>query len=113
MEEELTIRSASSERRKEMRSFIEKYPELLDLGEDEVKVYKLLNEVGESSAKVISARAKIPYSRIHAVLYRLQQEELVVSRGETPKLFGLRFKDPELSKLWPSKRAKPGKASGG
>ena len=83
------------------------------MGEDEVKVYKLLNEVGESSAKVISAQTKIPYSRMHSVLYRLQQEDMVLSRGQTPKLFCLRFKDPELSKLWPSKHARPGKASGG
>jgi len=96
-----------------MGSFVEKYPELLGLGEDEVKVYKLLNEAGESSAKIISAQTKIPYSRIHAVLYRLQQEDMIISRGETPKLFGLRFKDPELSKLWPGKRTKHGKASGG
>jgi len=96
-----------------MGSFVEKYPELLDLGEDEVKVYRLLNEVGESSAKVISAQTRIPYSRIHAVLYRLRQEDLVISRGETPKLFCLRFKDPELSKLWPGKCTKKGKASGG
>lgn len=96
-----------------MSSFVEKHPELLGLGEDEVKVYKLLNEVGESSAKVISARAKIPYSRIHTVLYRMQQEELLISRGDTPKLFALRFKDPELSKLWPGKRESRGRASGG
>ncbi|MCD6452978.1 MAG: hypothetical protein J7K77_01660 [Dehalococcoidales bacterium] len=87
-------------------SFIERYPELLDLGEDEVKVYKLLNEIGESSAKVISAQTEIPYSRVHAVLYRLQQEDLVIRRGETPKLFSLRFKDPNLPKLWTSKDTK-------
>ena len=96
-----------------MGSFVEKHPELLGLGEDEVKVYKLLNEAGESSAKVISAQTKIPYSRIHSVLYRLQQEDMVLSRGQTPKLFCLRFKDPEISKLWSSKRVKHGKASGG
>jgi sugar-specific transcriptional regulator TrmB len=96
-----------------MSSFVEKHPELLGLGEDEVKVYKLLNEVGESSAKVISTQANIPYSRIHAVLYRMQQEELLISRGETPKLFALRFKDPELSKLWPGKRGSRGRTSGG
>ena len=28
----------------------------------------------------------------------LQQEELAISRGETPKLFALRFKDPGLVK---------------
>ena len=96
-----------------MGSFVEKYPELLGLGEDEVDVYKLLDEIGESSAKVISAQARIPYSCIHAVLYRLQEKDLVLSRGETTKLFCLRFKDPELSKLWPGKRAEHRKASGG
>jgi len=85
----------------------------LGLGEDEVKVYKLLNEAGESSAKVISAQTKIAYSRIHSVLYRLQQEDMIISRGETPKLFGLRFKDPELSRLWSIKGVKHGKTSGG
>ena len=86
-----------------MTSFIEQHPELLNLGEEEVRVYHFLSEQGESSAKVISARSKIPYSRIHMVLHRLQQEELVISRGETPKLFALRFKDPGLLKLWQSK----------
>lgn len=89
-----------------MSSFIEKYPEVLNLGEDDVKAYRFLDEAGESSAKVISARSGIPYSRIHEVLYRLQQEDLIISRGETPKLFSLRFKDPEVTRLWPGKRGK-------
>ena len=96
-----------------MTSFVEKYPELLNLGEDEVKVYKLLDEAGESSAKVISTQTKVPYSRIHTVLYQLQQEDLVISRGETPKLFALRFKDPELPKLWPGKDQSSKKIFGG
>jgi sugar-specific transcriptional regulator TrmB len=87
-----------------MASFVEKFPELLNLGEDEVKVYKYLDEAGESSAKNISAQTKVPYSRIHQALYRLQQEGLTISRGETPKLFALRFKDPEVPKLWPRKQ---------
>jgi len=87
-----------------MTSFIEKFPELLNLGEDEIKVYKCLDEIGESSAKLISAHTKVPYSHIHEVLYRLQQEGLTISRGETPKLFALRFKDPEIPKLWPKKQ---------
>ena len=96
-----------------MTSFVEKYPELLNLGEEEVKVYRFLDETGESSARVISARTDVSYSRIHAVLYRLQQEDLVISRGEVPKLFALRFKDPELPELWPGKRRGGQKASGG
>jgi sugar-specific transcriptional regulator TrmB len=89
-----------------MSSFVEKYPELLNLGEDEVKAYRFLDEAGESSAKVISASSGIPYSRIHAALHRLQQADLVISRGETPKLFSLRFKDPEVPSLWPDKQEK-------
>ena len=79
-----------------MSAFVEKHPELLDLDEDEIKVYGFLNGEGESSAKVISDRCKIPYSRIHSVLYRLQQKELAFSHGEMPKLFALRFKEPGL-----------------
>ena len=79
-----------------MGSFLEKHPGLLDLGEEEVKACSFLNQVGESSAKEISAKCGIPYSRIHRVLYRLQQQELVVSYGSAPKLFALRFKDPAL-----------------
>jgi sugar-specific transcriptional regulator TrmB len=79
-----------------MSTFLEKHPELLNLGEEEAKVYGFLNQEGESSAKVISNRCSIPYSRIHRVLYRLQQQELLLSRGEIPKLFALRFKDPAL-----------------
>jgi sugar-specific transcriptional regulator TrmB len=87
-----------------MASFIEKFPELLNLGEDEIKVYKYLDEMGEAAAKLISAHTGIPYSRIHRALYRLKQEGLTLSRGETPKLFALRFKDPEVPKLWPKKQ---------
>jgi sugar-specific transcriptional regulator TrmB len=87
-----------------MSTFLEKYPELLDLGEDEAKVYGFLNAQGESSAKIISGSCNIPYSKIHRVLYRLQKQELVISRGEAPKLFALRFKDPELSKRYARER---------
>lgn len=94
-----------------MGSFIEKYPELLGMGEEEIKVYKLLGEIGESPAKVISTKSAVPYSRIHAVLYKLQQEGFVISRGEMPKLFALRFKDPALPELW-TKKDQGNKAGG-
>lgn len=81
-----------------MSTFLEKHPELLNLSEDEAKVYGLLNVKGEASAKDISYICGIPFSKVHKVLYRLQQEELAISRGETPKLFALRFKDPGLIK---------------
>jgi sugar-specific transcriptional regulator TrmB len=83
-----------------MSTFLEKYPDLLDMGEDEAKVYGFLNAKGESTAKIISRSCKIPYSKIHSVLYRLQKHDLVISRGEAPKLFALRCKDPELSKRY-------------
>ena len=87
-----------------MSTFLEKYPELFNLGEDEARVYGFLNGEGESSAKMISSGCKIPYSKIHKVLYQLQKQELVISRGEAPKLFALRFKDPELTRRYARKQ---------
>jgi sugar-specific transcriptional regulator TrmB len=92
-----------------MSTFLERYPELLDLGEDEAKVYGFLNDEGESSAKVISSNCRIPYSKIHRVLYRLQKQDLVISRGEAPKTFALRFKDPELYKRFSREKQSEGK----
>ncbi|MFC1905729.1 helix-turn-helix domain-containing protein [Chloroflexota bacterium] len=79
-----------------MSTFIEKHPELLDLGKDEMKVFSFLSREGESSAKVISDRCDIPYSKIHGILHKVQQKELIFSRGETPKLFTLRCREPGL-----------------
>ena len=93
-----------------MSTFLEKYPELLDLGEEEARVYGFLNGEGESSAKIISRNCNIPYSKVHRVLYRLQKQELVISRGEAPKLFALRYKDPELSKRYGMKQQNRGHA---
>lgn len=90
-----------------MSTFLEKYPEVLNLGEDEARVYSFLNKEGESYAKVISERCTVPYSRVHYVLYRLQQQELVISRGEAPKLFALRFKDPELARRFGQREKTP------
>ena len=81
-----------------MTAFLEKYPDVLKLSEEEARVYQFLNQEGESPAKVISDRCGIPYSKIHKVLYNLQQQELVISRGEAPKLFALRSKDPGLNR---------------
>lgn len=79
-----------------MKTFLEKYPELLNLKEEEARVYGYLSRAGEMTAKVISAECDIPYSHMHRILYRLQQEQLVLSRGDTPKLFALRFVDPAI-----------------
>ncbi len=81
---------------KQMKTFLEKYPELLNLKEEEARVYGCLSRTGDLTASVISASCHIPYSQIHTILYRLQQEQLIVSRGSAPKLFALRFIDPAI-----------------
>lgn len=80
-----------------MSAFIEKHPELLNLSDEETRVFGFLNKEGESSAKVISDRCNIPFSKIHGILYSMQQKELILSRGEMPKIFALRFKEPGLA----------------
>ena len=79
-----------------MKTILEKYPGLLNLGDDEARVYGCLSRDGEQPARVISEVCRIPFSQIHQILYRLQREQLVVSHGEAPKLFALRFVDPSL-----------------
>ena len=79
-----------------MKTILEKYPGLLNLGEDEARVYGCLSRGGELPARVISNECRIPFSHVHQILYRLQQEQLIISRGEAPKLFALRFKDPAI-----------------
>ena len=81
-----------------MSAFIDRYPEVLNLSEDELKVFRFLNQEGESAAKIISYRCDIPFSKIHTVLYILQQKELIFSHGEKPTLFTLRSRDPKLAR---------------
>lgn len=81
-----------------MGALLERHPELMGLGEDEATVYAFLDKKNESTAREISDCTEIPYSRVHDVLNSLQKKELIVSRGESPKTYALRFKDPALNK---------------
>lgn len=95
-----------------MKTILEKYPGLLNLGEEEARVYGCLSREGELPARLISNECRIPFSRIHQILFRLQREQLIISRGEAPKLFALRFKDPALTSeagIFPVKDALPSK----
>lgn len=80
-----------------MTFFIEKHPELMNITQEEAKVYAFLNRAGESQAKLISDKCGIPFSRIHSILHNLEQKELILSKGEMPKIFALRSKDPRLA----------------
>ena len=81
-----------------MNAFLEENHNLLGLGDDEARIHKFLNSKGEATAKDISYQCEIPYSQIHKALYRLQNQELIISRGDAPKLFALKCRDPELTR---------------
>ncbi len=79
-----------------MGSLLEEHPELMELGEKAQKVYAFLQREGESPAEKISADTGIPHADIEGVLKSLQVKGLIISRGESPATFALRFKDPAL-----------------
>lgn len=68
------------------------------LSAEELKVVTILAELGELPAKGISNQTKIPYSKIHDSLFSLQRKGIVVSYGDVPKLFALRYEDKEVLK---------------
>lgn len=84
-------------------SFSEQNPELLHLCNFALAVLKMLEEVGEATDEEISTKCGIPYSRVNAVLNCLKQDGYVVSHGRKIKRYALRYRDPELSCLWPTK----------
>jgi hypothetical protein len=65
------------------------------LGPEELAICTILSEIGEAPAKTLAGIVKIPFSRVHSVLYGLEQRQLVIARGETPKLFSLLYENPD------------------
>lgn len=79
-----------------LQTMLEKYPAFRNLNKEQLQVCTLLAEFGELQAKTLSSLSKIPYSRIHQLLYSLEGANVVVSYGDIPKLFALRYEEPEL-----------------
>ena len=71
------------------------HPAFAGLGPEELAICTILSEIGEAPAKTLAGIAKIPFSRIHSVLYGLEQRQLVIARGETPKPFSLLYENPD------------------
>ena len=93
------VASAYVEKGSALQLYMERNPELVRLGQDEVKILGLLAEFGELPAKSLSNLGKIPYSQIHRLLFDLQHQGLIMGYGETPRLFALRYEYPERLKL--------------
>jgi mannose-1-phosphate guanylyltransferase/phosphomannomutase len=71
------------------------HPAFAGLEPEELAICTILSEIGEAPAKTLAGIAKIPFSRIHSVLYGLEQRQLVIARGETPKPFSLLYENPD------------------
>jgi len=80
----------------ELQKMLTQYPAFQDLNPEQLKVCTLLAEFGELQAKTLSHLSNIPYSRIHQLLYSLEQANVIVSYGDVPKLFALKYEEPEL-----------------
>jgi carbonic anhydrase/acetyltransferase-like protein (isoleucine patch superfamily) len=71
------------------------HPAFAGLSPEELVICSILSELGEAPAKTIAGLSKTPFSRIHSVLYGLEQRWLVIARGEAPKQFSLLYENPD------------------
>ena len=95
------VASAYVEKGSALQLYLERNPELHELGKEIVHIFGLLAEFGELSAKSLSSVSSISNSQIHKLLFNLQHRGLIVGYGETPKLFALRYEYPERLKFGP------------
>lgn len=77
------------------RAVLSAHPAFAGLSPEELSLCTILSEVGEAPAKTVAGIAKIPFSRVHSVLYRLEQRRLVAATGDAPKLFSLLYENPD------------------
>jgi len=77
-----------------LQLYMERNPELTRLSREEMAILGLLAELGELPAKSLSDMSKIPYSRIHNLIFGLQTQSLIIAYGEAPKFFALRYEYP-------------------
>ena len=97
------VASAYVEKGSMLQLYIERNPDLYELGNEVVYIFGLLAEFGELSAKSISSVSSMSYSQINKLLFNLEDRGLIISYSETPKLFALRYEYPERLKFGPRK----------
>ncbi len=93
------VASGYVEKGNALQLYLERNPELHELGREAVHIFGLLAEFGELSAKSLSSVSSISHSQIHKLLFNLHDRGLIVGYGETPKLFALRHEYPERLKF--------------
>jgi acetyltransferase-like isoleucine patch superfamily enzyme len=93
------VASAYVEKGSTLQLYLERNPDLHELGSEVVHIFGLLAEFGELSAKSLSSVSSMSYSQINKLLFNLQDRGLIVGYGETPRLFALRYEYPERLKF--------------
>jgi NDP-sugar pyrophosphorylase family protein len=88
------IFSPRMERIEGLQRLLESNPAYNGLTSAELRVCALLTEFGELTARAISDGARCPYSRIHALLYSLEEQHVVLSTLDMPKRYALTREGP-------------------
>jgi len=89
------VLSPKLDRIEHSHAVLSRHPAFAGLRAEELMLCTLLSELGEAPAKTLAGLAKIPFSRIHSLLYGLEQRRLVAARGEAPKSFSLLYENPD------------------
>jgi mannose-1-phosphate guanylyltransferase / phosphomannomutase len=89
------VLSPNLDRIERARGLLTGHPAFAGLSPDELSLCTILSELGEAPAKTLAGLGRIPFSRVHALLFGLGQRGLVVARGEAPKLFSLLYENPD------------------
>jgi mannose-1-phosphate guanylyltransferase/phosphomannomutase len=89
------VLSPNLDRIERSHAVLSRHPAFAGLPSEELTLCTLLAELGEAHAKTLARLAKIPFSRIHSLLYGLERRRLVTASGEAPKAFSLLYENPD------------------
>jgi NDP-sugar pyrophosphorylase family protein len=71
------------------RRAMQNKPEFADFTPEQQRVFALLTEFGEMTARGLAETAQIPFSRVHAVLYPLETKNIILSTPDMPRRYAL------------------------
>jgi NDP-sugar pyrophosphorylase family protein len=83
------ILSPRLERIESLQRVLESTPFFRDLTPEQLRVCSLLAEFGELTARAIADNARVPFSKVHSILYPLEVKHIILTTLDMPKRYAL------------------------